>query len=59
MADKVKVWFDPEVDFLEVIFSDAPGYLSETKNDAVMQRGGRARPRYWLQRHGGQSLQKR
>jgi ribosomal protein S11 len=38
MADKVKVWFDPEVDFLEVIFSDVPGYLSETKNDAVMQR---------------------
>jgi Protein of unknown function (DUF2283) len=38
MADKVKVWFDSEGDFLEVIFSDAPGYMRETKNDAVMQR---------------------
>jgi hypothetical protein len=25
MAEKVKVWFDPEGDFLEVRFSDAPG----------------------------------
>ena len=38
MADRVKLWFDPEGDFLEVIFSDAPGYMRETKNDAVMQR---------------------
>ena len=28
MADKVKVWFDPEGDFLEVQFSDAPGFAS-------------------------------
>jgi hypothetical protein len=26
MAEKVKVWFDPEGDFLEVRFSDAPGF---------------------------------
>lgn len=38
MAERVKVWFDPEADFLEVIFSDAPGYMRETKNDAVMER---------------------
>ncbi len=38
MADKVKLWFDPEGDYLEVSFSDAPGYMSETKSDAVMQR---------------------
>ncbi|CAN5618493.1 hypothetical protein BH20VER1_BH20VER1_13290 [soil metagenome] len=38
MADKVKLWFDPEGDFLEVTFSDAPGYMRETKSDAVMQR---------------------
>ena len=25
MAEKVKVWFDPEGDFLEVRFSDVPG----------------------------------
>lgn len=38
MADKVKLWFDPEGDYLEVMFSDAPGYMRETKSDAVMQR---------------------
>ena len=38
MADKVKLWFDSEVDYLEVIFSDAPGYLRPTKTDAVMKR---------------------
>jgi hypothetical protein len=38
MADRVKLWFDPEGDFLEVTFSDAPGYMRETKSDAVMQR---------------------
>jgi len=27
MAEKVKVWFDPEGDFLEVRFSDAPGSM--------------------------------
>ena len=36
MADKVKVRFDPEGDFLEVQFRDAPGYMRETANDAVM-----------------------
>lgn len=38
MADKVKVWFDAEADFLEVRFSDAAGYLKETGHDAVMER---------------------
>lgn len=38
MADKVKVWFDAEGDFLEVRFSDAAGYMKETNNDAVMER---------------------
>ena len=38
MANKVKLWFDPEGDFLEVTFSDAPGYMRETKSDAVMLR---------------------
>jgi Protein of unknown function (DUF2283) len=38
MAERVKVWFDPEADFLEVTFSDAPGYMRETENDAVMER---------------------
>ena len=38
MADKLKVWFDAEADFLEVSFSEAPGYEKETNNDAVMER---------------------
>ena len=38
MANKIKVWFDAEADFLEVRFSDAIGYQKETNNDAVMER---------------------
>jgi hypothetical protein len=34
----VKVWFDAEGDFLEVRFSDAPGFMRETPDDAVMER---------------------
>ncbi len=35
---KLKIWFDREGDFLEVLFSDEPGYMKETGNDAVMLR---------------------
>ncbi len=38
MAEKIKVWFDAEADFLEVRFSDAAGYEKETKHAAVMER---------------------
>jgi hypothetical protein len=38
MADKIKIWFDAEADFLEVRFSDAAGYDKQTKHDAVMER---------------------
>jgi hypothetical protein len=38
MVDKVKLWFDPEGDYLEVTFSDAPCYMRRTNSDAVMQR---------------------
>lgn len=38
MAEKVKVWYDPDGDYLEVQFSDAPGYMKETAHDAVMER---------------------
>ena len=38
MADKVKVWFDAEADYLEVRFSEAAGHMKETKHDAVMER---------------------
>jgi hypothetical protein len=29
MAQKIKVWYDPEGDFLEVLFSDKPGYMRQ------------------------------
>jgi hypothetical protein len=38
MAEKVKVWFDPEGDFLEVQVSDVPGYMRQTTHDALMER---------------------
>lgn len=38
MAQSVKIWFDKEGDFLEVLFSDKPGYMRETPNDAIMER---------------------
>jgi len=37
MASNVKVWYDKEGDYLEVFFSDKPGYMRETNNDAVME----------------------
>lgn len=38
MAKSVIVWFDPEADFLEVKFSDAPGYMRETDHDTILER---------------------
>lgn len=35
---RTKVWFDAEGDFLEVLFSDRPGYMRETEDDRVMER---------------------
>jgi uncharacterized protein YuzE len=38
MAQTIKVWYDHEGDFLEVLFSEKPGFMRETENDAVMER---------------------
>ncbi len=39
MAERiVKTWFDPEADFLEVVFDQKPGYFRPTENDQVMER---------------------
>lgn len=35
---KLKVWYDPEGDYLEVIFDQKPGYFRETPNDQVMEK---------------------
>ena len=38
MAEKLRVWFDAEADFLEVRFSNVAGYEKGTNHDAVMER---------------------
>ncbi|MBI3609756.1 MAG: DUF2283 domain-containing protein [Nitrospirae bacterium] len=39
MAKKiVKLWYDPEDDYLEVIFDQKEGYFRETENDQVMEK---------------------
>ncbi|MGE3154511.1 MAG: DUF2283 domain-containing protein [Nitrospiraceae bacterium] len=39
MAEKrVKLWYDPEGDYLEVIFDQKPGYFRETSSDQVMEK---------------------
>lgn len=32
------LWFDPEGDFLEMQFGDAPGFMREPAHDALMER---------------------
>lgn len=34
----IKVWYDPEGDYLEVIFEEAEGHFRETENDQVMEK---------------------
>ena len=36
--EKVKVWYDSEGDFLEVIFKQKEGYFRETNSDQVMEK---------------------
>ena len=39
MAERrVKIWFDPEGDYLEVMFDQNPGYFRETASDQVMEK---------------------
>lgn len=35
---KLRVWYDPEGDFLEVIFDQKAGYFRETASDQVMEK---------------------
>ena len=45
--DKVRVWYDREGDYLEVMFDlETPGYFRDTQDDRVMEKvelGPRAR----------------
>ncbi len=34
----IKIWYDKEGDYLEVLFDLKKGYFRETKNDAVMEK---------------------
>jgi len=36
--EKVKVWYDPEGDFLEVMFETKEGYFKETESDQIMEK---------------------
>ena len=34
----IKLWYDPQGDYLEVLFEKKEGYFRETKNDQVMEK---------------------
>ena len=38
MAKNIKIWYDKEGDYLEIMFSDNPGFMVETDNDYIMKR---------------------
>jgi len=38
MAQPIKIYYDREADFLEVLFSNETGFMRETNHDDVMER---------------------
>ena len=38
MGKEIKIWYDREGDYLEVIFERKAGYFRETENDTVMEK---------------------
>ena len=38
MGKEIKIWYDKEGDYLEVLFEKKAGYFKETQNDAVMEK---------------------
>jgi uncharacterized protein YuzE len=38
MGKEIKIWYDKEGDYLEVLFEQKVGYFKETENDAVMEK---------------------
>jgi uncharacterized protein YuzE len=38
VGKEVKVWYDQEADYLEVLFKKKRAYFRETENDAVMEK---------------------
>ena len=38
MGKEIKIWYDKEGDYLEVLFDRKAGYFRETENSAVMEK---------------------
>ncbi len=38
MEKEIRIWFDKEGDYLEVLFENKEGYFKETDNDAIMKK---------------------
>jgi uncharacterized protein YuzE len=38
MGKEIKIWYDSEGDYIEVMFERKAGYFRETENDAVMEK---------------------
>ena len=38
MEKEIRIWYDKEGDYLEVLFERKAGYFKETENDAVMEK---------------------
>ena len=38
MRKEIRIWYDKEGDYLEVIFERKSGYFRETENDAIMEK---------------------
>ncbi len=34
----LRLWYDPEGDYMEVLFEDRAGYFRETEDDRVMEK---------------------
>ena len=38
MTRRIKIWYDAEGDYLEVLFEEKEGYFRETSSDQVMEK---------------------
>ncbi len=38
MDEKIRIWYDPEGDYLEITLRNKPGFFRETSLDQVMEK---------------------
>ena len=38
MGEEIRIWYDEEGDYIEVLLEKKAGYFRETENDAVMEK---------------------